>query len=142
MEQSAYEAIMIGVNVFVFIIALTAAILLMSNVIDMVNYANEQAIVGMNGTLAESVGVVTERTYTGAQMLNYYGKIKEDANIGYAFNVKLSELGEEKDIVTFVESQSIKNYLNEQFILQYKGLDASSNKDVYVFMEKPEDTEI
>ena len=72
MEHSAYEAIMIGVNVFVFIAALSAGILLMSSIIDMVNFANEQAVVGMNGSLAESVGVVTERVYTGAQMLSYY----------------------------------------------------------------------
>ena len=38
MEQNAYEALFIGVNVFVFIIALTAAILLMTNLINMVNY--------------------------------------------------------------------------------------------------------
>ncbi|MBQ8044292.1 MAG: hypothetical protein IJ272_09160 [Clostridia bacterium] len=74
MEQSAFEAVMTGVNVFVFIIALSAGILLMSNVIDMVNFANERAIVGMNGTLAENVGIVDERIYTGAQMLTYYRK--------------------------------------------------------------------
>ena len=74
MEQSAFEALMIGVYVFIFIAALTAGVLLMSNIIDMVNFANQQAIVGMNGTLAETVGVVDERLYTGAQLVTYYRK--------------------------------------------------------------------
>jgi len=77
MEQSAFEAVMIGVNTFVFIVALSAGILLMSSVIDMVNFANERAIVGMNGTLAENVGVVNERIYTGAQILTYHRKLEE-----------------------------------------------------------------
>lgn len=77
MEQSAYEAVIIGVNAFVFIVALSAGILLMTSVLDMVNFANERAIVGMNGTLAESVGIVNERIYTGSQMLTYNRKQQE-----------------------------------------------------------------
>ena len=139
MEQSAFEAVMIGVNVFVFIAALSAGILLMSNVIDMVNFANEQAIVGMNGTLAESVGVVNERIYTGAQMLNYYRDIiksqtsatKVEDNVFY---VRLSDLGQEKALKNFVESEVLSKYLNEEFILEYKGI--INEKNTYVFSLK------
>ncbi len=136
MEQSAFEALMIGVNVFVFIIALTAAVLLMSNVIDMVNFANEQAIVGMNGTLAETVGVVTERTYTGVQMLSYYNETIKDEEFKYNFKVKLSKNGQEKSIQDFIKTEVITNYLNKEFTLEYKGV--KNKKDTYVFSLKNE----
>lgn len=136
MEQSAFEALMIGVNVFVFIVALSAAIMLMSSVIDMVNFANERAIVGMNGTLAQSVGVVNERIYTGAQMLTYYRKQLEIQDTGkqesdYVFNVKLSELGQEKTLERYMQTSNMKDYLNKEFTLQYKG--KMNGKYTYVF---------
>lgn len=140
MEQSAFEAVMIGVNAFVFIVALSAGILLMSNVIDMVNFANERAIVGMNGTIAESVGVVEDRIYTGAQMLTYYREQIEQQEkyeqiegqeLDYEFKVKLSEIGEESKLAEFVQKESLNKYYNRQFILQYKGKE--NNKDTYVF---------
>ena len=140
MEQSAFEAVMIGVNAFVFIIALSAGILLMSNVIDMVNFANERAIVGMNGTIAESVGVVEERIYTGAQMLTYYREQLEQQekyeqvegrNLDYIYKVKLEELGAEQSLANYIQSEPLNNYYNKQFILQYKGKE--NNKDTYVF---------
>jgi len=138
MEQSAFEALMIGVYLFIFIAALTAGVLLMSNVLDMVNFANEQAIVGMNGTLAETVGVVNERIYTGAQLLTYYREQKErqtleKAELGYRFNVKSSENGEESSLNSFIENISSLNKLNKKFILKYKGQD--DGKDIYVFVE-------
>lgn len=172
MEQSAFEAVMTGVNVFVFIVALSAGILLMSSVIDMVNFANDRAIVGMNGTLAENVGVVNERVYTGAQMLNYYREIEEaivrcphckgeiaidttecphcgetintDEKITdykYNFYVRLDELGQERLLKNYIESESLRNYLNEKFILEYKG--EEQGKHTYVFSKvQNENTEI
>lgn len=136
MEQSALDAIMIGVNVFIFIIALTAGVLLMSNIIDMVNFANDQAIVGMNGTLAETVGLVTERTYTGAQMLRYYREKVENEKFAYDFKVKLSENGQEYSIEKFVQTINISTYLNKEFTLGYK--EKKEDKYTYVFSLKKE----
>lgn len=126
MEQSAFEALMIGVYVFIFIAALTAGVLLMSNVIDMVNYANKQAVVGMNGTLAETVGVVEERLYTGTQLLTYYKEEIEDEALektpkNYSFTVKLSEGDSPKTLNRFIAETYVTNYLNEKFVLKYKG---------------------
>lgn len=131
MEQSAFEAIMLGVNVFVFIIALTAGVLLMSNVIDMVNFANDQAIVGMNGTLAQTVGVVTERTYTGMQMLKYYQETQKQDNNSYNFKVKLVKNGQARSIEKFIQSESVSTYLTKEFILEYEGME--NQKHTYVF---------
>lgn len=140
MEQSAFEALTIGVSVFVFIIALTAGVLLMSNVIDMVNYANEQAIVGMNGTLAESVGVVNERIYTGSQLLTYYRQqvqaIEQEKEASeYEFRVKLSKTGSSTELKAFVQRNTINNYLHEEFLLEYRGVN-ENKKQVYVFVRK------
>ena len=131
MEQSAFEAIMIGVSVFIFIIALTAGVLLMSNVIDMVNFANDQAIVGMNGTLAESVGVVTERTYTGTQMLRYYKEVIQRDNNSYIFKVKLSKDGQEYYIDNYIQNEEDIRYLSKKFTLEYNGIE--NEKYTYVF---------
>ena len=137
MEQSAYEALMIGVSVFVFIIALSAAVLLMSNVLDMVNFANEQAIVGMNGTLAETVGIVNERIYTGSQLLSFYEKSLNNKTNTSEFKVKLSERGQEKTIENFVNTEVLIGYLNKEFVLEYKG--KINKKDTYVFSLKEEE---
>jgi len=139
MEHSAYEAIMIGVNVTIFIIALSAAVILMANVLDMVNYANESAKVGMNGTLAESVGVVEDRVYTGEKLLTYYRKQNEineqgESQSNYDFKVKLRPDGAETSLKTFVEAMKLQVYLNQEFILEYKG--EISGKHTYVFVKK------
>ncbi len=131
MEQSAFEAVMIGVNVFIFVIALTAGIMLMTSVLDMVNYANQTAIRGMNGTLAESIGIVHERTYSGEQLLSYYRRVDESK---YNFQVRDSELGNDKGLKSYIESMSIYNYLDKEFELQYKGI--VNNKETYVFVLK------
>lgn len=144
MEQSAFEALMIGVYVFVFIIALTAGILLMSNVIDMVNYANDQAVVGMNGTLAETVGVVSERVYTGAQLVTYYREQEEKIALEkeeskYSFYVTLGDVQGEKSLKNFIEQNSVLGFLNEKFVLTYKG--ESGGKEIYLFVRYQEESE-
>lgn len=135
MEQSAFEAIMIGVNVFIFVVALTAGVLLMTNVLDMVEYANQNAITGMNGSIAETVGSVHERTYTGEQVLSYYGKVVGSTNHSkYDFKVRLSNVGSEGTLKSYIENQSIYNYMDDEFELQYKGV--INNKETYVFVLK------
>lgn len=139
MEQSAFEAVMIGVNVFVFIIALTAAIMLMSSVIDMVNFANELTIVGMNGTIAQNVGDVHERIYTGSQMLTYYREQiesqEQDKSEGkYLFSVRRHENGQETPLDEYIQQNVNSGYLKEEYILQYKGI--IQGKYAYVFSLK------
>ncbi len=143
MEQSAFEALMIGVNVFVFIIALSAGILLMTSVIDMVNFANENAITGMNGTIAQNVGVVNERIYTGAQMLTYYRKQvqkldNENNQLSYEFKVRLSELGQEYELENYIQTENLNNYLNKEFILEYKGDEQGKHTYIFALLQEKE----
>ena len=144
MEQSTFEALRVGVSAFVFIAALTAGILLMSSILDLVNFANEQAIVGMNGSLAETVGIVTERVYSGRQILTYYKEevqaIQQNKQPSeYVFFVRLSDLNQDKELANFIKEEVITNYLDEEFILEYRGL--SGNKYEYVFVQKQEQVE-
>lgn len=138
MERSAFEALMLGVNLFVFIIALTAGILLMSNIIQMVDYANQNVIVGMEGSLAESVGIVHERTYTGYQILNYYKKI-EDEKTNSNFYIQIDETGNRQSVKNYILNNSISNYMYEIFELNYIGKEGT--KDAYVFLLKSDDTD-
>ena len=131
MEQSAFEAVMIGVNVFIFIIALTAAILLLSTVLNMVNYANNNAIIGMNGSLAEHIGVVYERSYTGTELLTYYRKEKANKDSEYSFRVKLTANSNEYPITSYIENERASNYVHDTFVLNYK--EKSNGKYIYVF---------
>lgn len=133
MEQSAFEAIMIGVYVFIFIIALSAGITLMTNILDMAEYANESAAASMNGTIAENIGIVHERKYSGEQVLAYYRRmIDETGDSKYNFTIKLSNLGQEKKLQPYIESESIYNYMDSEFELQYKGV--VGGKEAYVFV--------
>ena len=160
MEQNAYEALFLGVNVFVFIIALTAGILLMTNLMNMVNYANENSVVGMNGSLAESVGNVQKRIYTGAQIMTYYNKLVEnfcksggkEQDLSVVYYVKTNKNGHEYRIDKYitgkninckdleqdenlipnnVKGENISNYYNNKFEMVYKGKD--NNTEKYVF---------
>lgn len=131
MEKSAYEALMLGVNLFIFVVALTAGIMLMGSILDMVNYANENAKIGMNGTLAETVGVVQDRVYSGEQVLAYYRKIiNEGSESKYSFKIKFSDSDEPKKLENSIETK----WLDRNFELQYEG--KTGDKDTYVFVLK------
>ena len=145
MEQSAWEALMLGVSIFVFVIALSAAVLLMTNILDMVNIANERAMTGMNGSLAESIGVIEERTYTGAQLLTYYREQQEELEelqgqgkelkLKYEFQVVD---GLTKTLEEYIKSKDISSYFNKEFLLTYKG--ETEGKYKYVFSVRQSET--
>ena len=126
MENTTYEAVMIGVSVFVFIIALSAGVILMTSILNMVEYANQTAIKGMNGTIAESIGEVETRIYTGEQVLAYYNKNSQK----YLLTIKLSKDGDEKKLSNVINQKS--DYIKKQFELQYKG--NIEGKDAYIFV--------
>lgn len=132
MEHSAFEALIIGVNVTIFIIALSAAILLMSNTLDMVDFANESAIQGMNGTIAESVGETKEQIYTGSQLLTYYRKIKNEEieELNYDIKIITSEYLTPENLSTFIENNNLSVYINKEFILEYR--EKTNGKHTYV----------
>ena len=131
MEESAFEAVMTGVNVFVFIVALTAGITLMSTVIDMVNYANYNASVGMNGSLAENVGYIEDRTYTAAEVLTYYRKQDDKVKYFVSIDDETSEVTHTVTLTSFITSNVYSTYAQNKFRLIYNGI--VEDKDSYTF---------
>ena len=115
MEQSAFEAVMTGVNVFILVLALTAGVALMVNVIQMVDYANIAASVGMNGTIAEEIGIVDERTYTASQVLSIYNNSEKNLNKGLNITVKINNTT--NTLKGYVENGILKLNWNKTYLL-------------------------
>lgn len=69
MENSGYEAIIIGLNVFIFIIALSVSINLMSSVNELADVAND--VIKMENDSMNKVENDTERIITGKELLFY-----------------------------------------------------------------------
>lgn len=115
MEQSAFEAVMTGVNVFILVLALTAGVALMVNVIQMVDYANNAASVGMNGTIAEEIGIVDERTYTASQVLSIYNNSEKNLNKGLNITVKINNTT--NTLKGYVENGILKLNWNKTYLL-------------------------
>ena len=65
MENSGYEAIIIGLNVFIFIIALSVSINLMSSVNELADVAND--VIKMENDSMNKVENDTERIITGKE---------------------------------------------------------------------------
>ena len=136
MNESTYEAAFLGVNSFIFVIALSAGIILMSNILDMVNYANNNASAGLRGSLAESVGIVETRTYNAKDLLTYYRKyIDEEANGKSVYYVKNSanESGMGTKIDNYIKNNSLD--FSNIFELVYNGKN-NKNQDIYIFVKQ------
>ena len=113
MENST-EAIMIGVNVIVFIIAVSAAMTLMQSVNGMVEVARVSIEQNAGGSLMQKYGNTEERTFSGAEVYALYGQQLEGENGDKTILVK-------KDGSTYTLEQFISlygtNYLSETFVL-------------------------
>lgn len=69
MESSGEQALLIGVNLFILIIALTCAIMLMTTVLNMSTAANTSIKTTVDSSLMTLYGGTNERVYTGEQVL-------------------------------------------------------------------------
>lgn len=74
MENSSIDAVLIGVNVFIFIIALTFSIMLMSTVLDMSNAVSTEVKTYGNSSILESIGSVEEKRISGTEVYAYFLK--------------------------------------------------------------------
>ena len=140
MENSAYEALMIGLNITVFIVALTISINLMMNVREMSEKANE-VITKENGSLVEIQGngtpdagipgisdeLNTYRIYSGADLLSYY---KDDK---YRIRVELHS--GEYSLDYTIESFDRRSIIRKNFILEYIGIGGADPRLTYKFIE-------
>lgn len=84
MEDSAYNGIMIGVYVFIFIIATGLTIYLFSTVVKFADKAYEYGKVTTGDSVIETTAASPYNTVTGAELLTYYYNYKSPDKYGTA----------------------------------------------------------
>lgn len=115
MNDSLFEALMVGVNTFIFIIALTAGITLMGQINEMVEYTQLETSSASTGSLIESYGDTAERTYTGAEIYALYGQYKQD-DLPEDITIKVKTNGAAYNISEHIKKDGLK-YLSKTFVL-------------------------
>lgn len=137
MESSAERAIEIGVNVFVFIIALTCSLMLMTNVLNMSELASTIIKDNGNSTLMELYGETNERIYSGDEVLAIISEYVSNSNkIKDKIILKINRSG----VITNVTEAKLNiSEFNTSFNLTYLGIEKDEEfnieKKVYLFSE-------
>lgn len=137
MENSGQEALVTGVNVSIFIIALTIGITLLTTVLSLAEIANEDVVKASSGGVMVVNDGDGKRIVTGADLMNYYSNY---TNNSAAYQESKDDLfvkigaGQPQDLNTYIESIEIKkDFFNTKFELIYDGIDTATNKEKYVF---------
>ena len=130
MESSGEQALLIGVNVFILIIALTCAIMLMVTVLNMSNAANTVIKTTTSSSLMTLYGGTNERIYTGEQVIATIEEYNSPTtNMKERMVLKLKSGDTETEIVEGF-NQYNQYMLDAKYNLKYYG--KVSDKDVYV----------
>ena len=119
MSSSLQEALMLGIYTLIFITALTAGIMLMANINDMVDYVKQLTFSTSSGNLMEEYGDTQERTFKGTEIYSFYGQYKE-GNLKEDLVINVVLEGEEKCNLEEFSELGI-SYLDEIFTLRYIG---------------------
>ena len=82
MNDSLYEALRTGINAMIFVVAMTAGLMLMGSVNDLTEQSKDVVHSLEQGSLVNSYGDIQERTFTGAELvaiksMKIDGKIEE-----------------------------------------------------------------
>ena len=140
METSAEKALEIGLNVFVFIMALSGAIVLLTSVLDMSEVANNTIKSSGQNSLLALYGENEERKYLGYEILAVISEFREETNDiseDIIFYIRNTAGVEEIIDSNFNFTTSI---LQRTYLLEYTGPtlpDASGNiYNQYVFIEQ------
>lgn len=137
MEANAERALEIGVNVFIFIIALTSAMMLLSNVLNISEAANDIIKDTSNSTLLELYGDTEERIYQGDEVIAVINEyLSETAQVNKDVILKLTN--SDTEVPKEVKEINISlNILKSNYHLVYDGFDEDNKKDVYIFTKIP-----
>lgn len=131
MESSGEQALLIGANVFILIIALTCAIMLMVTVLNISNAANTVIKTTTSSSLMTLYGGTNERIYTGEQVIATIEEYNSPTtNMKDRMVLKLKSGDTETEIVEGF-NQYNQYMLDAKYNLKYYG--KVSDKDVYVF---------
>lgn len=150
MESSGEQALILGVNLFILIIALTCAIMLMVAVLNMSNAANTVIKTTTDTSLMTLYGGTSERVYTGEQLyaiISGYLSSTTDMKYMYDIYVKDEAKVEARVLLTsVVDGQTIfekntnliftKAMLDSTYSLKYYGKEEDGLERVIYKFEK------
>lgn len=129
MESSSEQALIIGVNVFILIIALTCAIMLMTTVLNMSNAANTVIKTTTDSTLMTLYGGTNDRVYTGEQVLALVEEyFSPTTNMDEKYILMIDGIS-----VTQTEIVRKKSVLDSVYHLKYVGKDSDTQRGIYNF---------
>lgn len=130
MESSGEQALLVGVNLFILIIALTCAIMLMTTVLNMSTAANTNIKTTVDSSLMTLYGGTNERVYTGEQVLAVIEEyLSPTSNMKAKYVLKV-----EGTIITdnyMKNNKFTKSMLDSTYHLNYVGKEA--DKYIYSF---------
>lgn len=124
MESSGYEAVIIGLNILIFIVALSISINLMVSVNSLSEVANNimgQRNDGMNVTIEQKT-----RKISGQELLYY----NSDEYTEKKYNIQVRVGGSNSSLQDYIQSENINTILTSNYTLEYNG--ELSNKLVYI----------
>ncbi len=132
MENSAYEALITGVNATIFIVATTIAIMLFTTVLDLSDLANNDVInkpagsVMVGGAQTVNDKNIETRIITGTELLGYY--------TNYTKNILKVIDGSTKSLSEYIEAGYItQEFANKNFKLYLESVDHTTGEETYVF---------
>lgn len=126
MENSAIEALLTGVNVLIFVVALTVAITLMVGVVNLSNTASDIAKNTNTNALKEiRDGVEPERIINGKELLKY--NTKSSGNSGTNDLSKYTIMVEDPprtpdNLADYCSSTLTKTILSSNYTMQVEGM--------------------
>lgn len=130
MENSAYEALILGLNVAIFMVAVSVGMLLMTTINEMIDYTREIGEAEIGGNLMKEYGEQQEREFTGAEVYALYGQALKGELEGYTIRVNAG--GTTVSLRDYGTTIGLSN-LNQTFIMISNGLNS------YTLKKKPED---
>lgn len=144
MEESAFEAIYIGIYVFIFVIAVTATIFLYNSISKYSDMAYEFSHKTDNGALIVGSEASKNNIITGEEVINYYyNYVKKDkydannsSNSNYIVNINLNGKGQTPNLITdtdltYKELMQKIGY-SSKYIIEYTKETSNGNKIINI----------
>lgn len=125
MENSAYEALILGLNVFIFMLAVSAGMVLMTTINQMIDYTREVGEAEVGGNLVKEYGEQQEREFTGAEVYALYGQELKGELEGYT--IKVNAGGATQSLKNYGKTIGLSN-LNKIFIMTSNGANSYTLK--------------
>ena len=141
MDESAQQAVQLGVNITIFVIALTISVSLLLGVRDVADVAAEYNASIPTGSRVVTVSNNDKRTVAGNELLSYYANYMTDINnertdkykltiINGSNRIEEEERPEEGEVLDPLEIENL-----EDFLIHKLGIGALS-KEYEVITEK------